>query len=89
VEAVVSSETTLLLYLTKAWHPRRQVILNFDTDLKVCMAVIVEFVSFSLMVVCCLLWLLLFHRNMLVAVKVRLWSGNIGVWEVLNFMCRN
>jgi len=51
------------------------------------MAVTVEIVSFSLMVVCCLLWVLLFHRNMLVAVRVRLWPGNIGRWEVLNLLC--
>jgi hypothetical protein len=40
------------------------------------MAVTVEIVSFSLMVVCCLSWTLLFRRNMLVAVRVRLWPGN-------------
>ena len=53
------------------------------------MAVAVEIVSLSLMVVCCLLWILLFCRNMLVAVGMRMWPGNVNRWEVLNFMRRN
>jgi len=53
------------------------------------MAVAVEIVSLSLMVVCCLLWILLFRRIMLVTIRVRMWPGNVGRWEVLNFMCRN
>jgi hypothetical protein len=36
--------------------------------------------------VCCVLWI---RRNMLVTVRVRMWPGNLGRWEVRNFMCRN
>jgi len=88
MEAVDSSETTILICSTRLGAPDEGYPI-FDTDLEVCMAVAVEIVSLSLMVVCWLLWILLFCRNMLVAVRVRIWPGNVNRWEVLNFMRRN